>query len=121
MNKRLLENEPISKGVIELIKKTDAYHLSGASGGSYAQKQFLDGAILALTYPEIYQPSGLNRMIWRSVYISGYPKIGQLVLVIRDIEPNLPYPVIWSEEEVKWAKMNGIIYWMEFESPCKML
>ena len=45
------------------------------------------------------------------------PKIGQLVLIYRDIECRQMYVETWSEESERWAGMNEITHWCEVSFP----
>src|SRR5690625_6911893 len=45
------------------------------------------------------------------------PKIGQLVLVYRDVESKLIYSTVWSDEDERFADWNEITHWMPLEYP----
>lgn len=50
-------------------------------------------------------------------YQENKPKIGDLVLVYRDIESKQMYVSKWSEEEEKWAESNDITDWCIISYP----
>ena len=45
------------------------------------------------------------------------PKIGQLVLIYRDIESKQIYSTVWSDEDERFADWNEITHWMPLEYP----
>lgn len=45
------------------------------------------------------------------------PKIGEFVLVYRDIESKQIYSTIWSEKDERFADWNEITHWMPLEYP----
>ena len=45
------------------------------------------------------------------------PKIGQLVLVYRDIESKQIYSTVWSDEDEKFSDWNEITHWLPIEYP----
>ena len=50
-------------------------------------------------------------------YNTQKPKIGQLVLVYRDIESKQIYSTVWSDEDERFADWNEITHWMPLEYP----
>lgn len=49
----------LSKECIEAIEETNEYKMCGASGASYTQKHFMQGAKIAITNPSIFSKAGL--------------------------------------------------------------
>lgn len=45
------------------------------------------------------------------------PKIGQLVLIYRDIESKQIYSTVWTDEEERFADLNEITHWVPLEYP----
>ena len=49
---------------LKLIEETNSYYNAGASGASYAQRHFINGAIEALNNEEVLASEGLSRNEW---------------------------------------------------------
>jgi hypothetical protein len=47
------------------------------------------------------------------------PKIGQLVLVYRDIDIQQIYATVWSDEDERYADWNIVTHWMPIQYPTK--
>lgn len=50
-------------------------------------------------------------------YSDEKPKIGQEVLIYRDIESKQKYVTKWDEEEERWSDMNEITFWFPISDP----
>ena len=50
-------------------------------------------------------------------YSETKPKIGQEVLVYRDIESKQKYVTKWSEEDEKYAEWNEVTFWIPIFDP----
>ena len=50
-------------------------------------------------------------------YSKTKPKIGQEVLVFRDIESRQKFVTKWSEEDEKYADWNDVTFWIPIFDP----
>ena len=50
-------------------------------------------------------------------YSKDKPKIGELVLIYRDIESKQIYSTIWSDENECYANINKITHWKYLDYP----
>lgn len=81
---------------------------------------FARGSKQTLTSPSILASAGLmteeqvrDKMEgkWVSVEEHGFPEIGKLVTVYRNIESKQIYTTIWNEENERFAHWNEITFW----------
>lgn len=50
-------------------------------------------------------------------YSKEKPKLGELVLIYRDIESKMIYSNVWNEEEERFADWNQITHWAHINYP----